>query len=243
MRLKCIACEALARPAYLAAARSPHIVEVELVAKGLHNTPNLLRNQLQAQIEAAGNNWDAILLIYGLCGKATAGLTAGSVNLVIPRAHDCITLFLGSRARYTDQFNNFPGTYWFAQDYMERGGGNGSALSMGSGMDADLERVYDSYVEKYGRENADYLMEAMGAWQNHYKRAVFLDIGLGDGSAVQNQAREQAERRGWEFERIETDLNLVYRQINGQWDDDFLIVHPGQSIEMTAGDDILGCSL
>ena len=30
MKLKCLACEALARPVYLCAARSPHVVDVEM---------------------------------------------------------------------------------------------------------------------------------------------------------------------------------------------------------------------
>jgi hypothetical protein len=31
-----------------------------------------------------------VVLAYGLCGGATAGLRAGSIPLVVPRAHDCI---------------------------------------------------------------------------------------------------------------------------------------------------------
>ena len=41
-----------------------------------------------------------MVLAYGLCGGVTAGLHAGSITLVIPRAHDFITIFLGSRDRY-----------------------------------------------------------------------------------------------------------------------------------------------
>ena len=121
MWLKCITCEALARPVYLCAARSPHIVDVELLQRGLHNQPADLRTRLQALIDVAqSRSYDAVLLAYGLCGQATAGLIARNVPLVIPRAHDCITLFLGSRLRYRDQFENYPGTYWYSQDYIER---------------------------------------------------------------------------------------------------------------------------
>jgi len=55
---------------------------------------------------------DAIVLAHGLCGEATAGLRAGSIPLVVPRSHDCITIFLGSRDRYTTEFTGNPGTYW-----------------------------------------------------------------------------------------------------------------------------------
>ena len=75
MRLKCLACEVLARPLYLSAAQSPHIVDVELFQRGLHNTPPILRGRLQDRIDAAaGQGYDAVVMAYGLCGQATAGL-------------------------------------------------------------------------------------------------------------------------------------------------------------------------
>jgi len=173
MRLKCLGCEALARVVYLCAARSPHIVDVSLFQLGLHDDPADLRSRLQAQIDAAtGEGYDAVVLAYGLCGQATAGLIARDTPIVIPRAHDCITLFLGSRERYNEQFTACPGTFWYALDYTERRTNRATTLSLGSGTEADLSAVYDEYVQKYGQDNADYLMEVMGAWQSHYKRAI-----------------------------------------------------------------------
>jgi hypothetical protein len=246
MRLKCLGCEVLARAIYLCSAQSPHIVDVTLLERGLHDQPGELRAQLQAQIDAAsGQGYAAVLLAYGLCGQATAGLIARNVPLVIPRAHDCITLFLGSRQRYQDQFAGFPGTYWYTQDYIERKSKSGSSLALGSGNDTDLQAVYAEYVEKYGQENADYLMEVMGAWQNHYRRAVFIDLGVGDGSAVEAQAQAEAARRGWVYERLPGDLVLIRRLIWGEWDSnggsDFLILQPGQQVTMTYAENIIDC--
>jgi len=190
MRLMCLGCDALARPIYLCAAQSPHTVDVTLLRLGLHEDPEDLRDRLQGLIDGARDQgYDAIVLAYGLCGKSTAGLVARDVPIVMPRAHDCITLFLGGRQRYKVEFDECPGTYWYALDYIERRDGTGTALSLGSGVDTDLGSVYDEYVEKYGKDNADYLMEVMGAWQDHYQRAVFIDMGIGDGAAVEGLAR------------------------------------------------------
>lgn len=248
LRLKCIGCEVLARPIYLCAAQSPHIIDVEMLKRGLHNNPADLRANLHQMItDVKRQEYDAVVLAYGLCGQATAGLIAGEVPLVIPRAHDCITLFLGSRERYLDQFHNYPGTYWYAQDYIERDDGSGSALSMGSGTDTDLESVYSQYVEKYGKENTDYLMEVMGAWQAHYKRAVFINLQVGDGMAVQVRAQAEAARRGWTFERLEGDLVLIRRLLLADWQgengkDDFLVLQPGEQSVMTYDDRVIGCA-
>jgi hypothetical protein len=239
MRFKCLTCEALARPVYLNAAYSKHIVDVELIQRGLHNTPGKLRRELQQRIDAI-KGYDAILLVYGLCGNATAGVRAGSIPLVLPRAHDCITLFLGGRQRYTEQFEKTPGTFWFVQDYIERDDGSGSSLSFGPGSSADSQALYQSYVEKYGQDNADYLMEAMGAWQAHYDRAAYIDLGIGDGQAVEARAQQEASQRGWAFERLQGDLNLVARLLNGEWQDDFLVLQPGEVVRAIVGPDVIG---
>ena len=242
MRLKCISCEVLARPIYLSAAYSPHTVDIEMLRYGLHQQSNDLRSRLQAAIDAAeGKGYDAVVLAYGLCGKSTDGLRAGSIPLVLPRAHDCITIFLGSRQRYRQEFEQTPGTYWYAQDYIERDDGSGASLSIGANTSGDAEAVYASYVEKYGQDNADYLMEVMGAWQSHYSRAAFIDLGVGDGSSVEQRARADAGRRGWNFEKLRGDLGLVQRLVNGNWDEDFLVVQPGQTIKMTYDEEIIGC--
>jgi hypothetical protein len=253
-RYLCITCEVLARPVYWCAATSPHLLDVELLKRGLHNQPLNLRTRLQERIDDADNQgYNSIILVYGLCGQATAGLVARSIPLIIPRAHDCITLFLGSRARYQDQFENYPGTFWYSQDYIERDDGSGTTLSMGSGSDTDLQSVYGEYVEKYGKENADYLMEVMGAWQQHYKRAAFIDLGIGNGSNVEKKARDEAARRGWSFEKLIGDLNLVRDLLEGNWqgteihpaqtqeNNRFLIVPPGQKVIMTYDDRIIAC--
>lgn len=246
MRYKCLTCDALTRPVYLCAAHSPHVIDVELVERGLHVRPVKLRSHLQSLIDQSeGDGYDALLFAYGLCGQATAGLTARSIPLVIPRAHDCITLFLGSRERYNDEFINHPGTYWYSQDYIERDDGSGASLSIGSDLDTDLQTTYVEYVEKYGKDNADYLMQVMGAWQKHYNRAVFIDVGIGDGSRVEATARQEATRRGWSFERMAGDIVLIRRLLDGVWtsesNGDYLLVPPGQAVSMTNNEDVITC--
>jgi hypothetical protein len=241
MRLKCFACEALARPVYLCAAQSPHIVDVELLRQGLHDQPTDLRAKLQMQIDATRKqDYDAIVLAYGLCGKATEGLGAREIPLVIPRAHDCITLFLGSRARYQAEFENNSGTYWYALDYVERGSHSDSLTVLGaSGLNNDLQADYAKFVAKYGKDNADYLMQVMGAWQKHYQRAAFIDLGVGNTEAVEAKAQTDAAQRGWTFARVAGDMVLIRRLLNGDWKNDFLMVNPGEQVAISYDDQVV----
>jgi hypothetical protein len=242
MRLKCISCDALARLVYLCAAQSPHLVDVTLFRLGLHRQPADLQTRLQREIDAsAGQGYDAVVMVYGLCGRATTGITARDARVVVPRAHDCITLFLGSRARYTEQHEQSPGTYWYALDYIERGSLDGSLTALGAdGTGGGLiEDEYDQYVAKYGKDNADYLMEVMGAWRAHYTRAAFIDTGVGHSQPVEAKARAEAERRGWTFERVAGDLVLVRRLLNGDWNEDFLILQPGERLGMSYDENVI----
>jgi hypothetical protein len=234
MRLLALTCEVLARSVYFCAARSPHAVDVRLNRFGLHDDPPNLRATLQGELDTAGEPYDAIVLAYGLCGSATAGLRAGSIPVVVPRAHDCITLFLGDRGRYLAEFTAHPGTYWYVQEWVERTDEPTAFSGVGAVSDAEVRATYAEYVEKYGKDNADYLMEALGAWRGHYDRAAFVDMGVGDSSAAEARARDEAVRRGWTFDRLAGELLLLRRLLDGEWDEaDFLVLNPGQRLAMS----------
>jgi hypothetical protein len=240
MRLKCLGCEALARLLYTCAAQSPHLIDIELFKLGLHNRPFELRDKLQERIYAVPTGeYDALVLGYGICGQATLGLVSPHLPMIIPRAHDCITLYLGDRLRYKTQFEEQPGTYWYTVDYLERHK-TGDALGATSAS-TDLANQYEEFVRKFGQDNADYLMEVMGTWHSHYQRAVFIDMGVGDPAVAEDRAREIALRRGWLFERLTGDLVLIRKLLMGEWDDHFLRLAPGETIGMSYDDAIIEC--
>jgi hypothetical protein len=233
-----ITCSALARSIYAVAATTPATISIRLLDQGLHNQPRNLREQLQAQIDAIEpDECDAILMAYGICGTSTLGLVARHTSLVIPRVHDCIALYLGSHQQYQEEFDAHPGTYWYSVDYMER---STSGSGLGAGFTGEIDGVYEEYVEKYGKENADYLMEVMGEWGQHYERAVFIDTGIVNGQQYEEMAQQQAERRGWLFERKEGNRRMLEMLLHGDWvDDEFLTVAPGHEIKQANDERLL----
>jgi hypothetical protein len=243
LRLLALTCEVLARSVYLCAARSPHVVDVQLNRRGLHDDPPNLRTILQSQLDGIGEPYDAVVLAYGLCGGATAGLRAGALPVVVPRAHDCITLFLGSRDRYAAEFTDNPGTYWYVQDYLERTSDGSAFAGVGAVSDAAARATHEEYVEKYGEDNAAYLMEMLGGWRSHYDRAAYVDMGVADpagSAAVEARARDDAERRGWAFDKLAGELLLVKRLIDGEWHErDMLVLRPGERLAMSYDDDVI----
>ena len=142
MRLRIVACEIFFRELCHLAARSPRKVDVEFLPKGLHDQGGgVMRERLQAAIDATDpGKHDAVALAYGLCNNGLVGLEARALPLVLLRAHDCITAFLGSRARYARYFDERPGTYFETTGWLERGvdGGPYGLPSQTGGLGFDL---------------------------------------------------------------------------------------------------------
>jgi hypothetical protein len=239
LRLLAITCDILSRPVYFFAARSPHTVDVVHLSAALHAQPLTLRERIQEQVDSAGPEVDAVVLAYGLCGGATAGLIAREARVVLPRAHDCVTIFLGDRERYRAEHESNPGTYWYVQDQMDRGNDLKGWLLGDAARSDDVVATRAEYVERFGADNADYLMEVLGEWRTRYERGAFIDTALAPADRAALMAQEQTERRGWRFERKLADLQLVQRLLYGQWDDDFQVLEPGERLAMSYDEDVV----
>lgn len=232
MRLKLIACKALYREVSLITATCEHFVDVTYVRQGLHNTPALLAAALQEEIDRidAGEDlhtfrsenvrreFDAILLGYGLCSNGTAGLRSQKHTLVIPRCHDCITLFLGSQEKYLDYFNAHSGTYWYNASWIE------NALTPSKQTNREM---FDYYAEKYGEENAEFLV--MTELTANYNRCAYVRWDELPFPAHEAYTRDAAEDNGWDFDMVQGDSRYLRDFLSGNWDEKrFLVVPPGR---------------
>jgi len=240
MFLKVIACEIAFREISHLAAQSRHIIDLEFVTQGLHDAPLKGREELQKRIDACpAGKYDRILIGYGLCGNIITGLTTAHTPLIIPRAHDCITFFLGSRERYQRLADSHPGSYYYTSGWLEclrRRGEKRSPLNLQflptrAGLNLGPESIYGEWVQKYGEERARYLMEVMGHWTQSYTHGVLIDFDFTKPLHLHEQVEDICEQRGWKFEQLEGDLRLLHCWLDGEWDpESFLIVHPGSKV-------------
>jgi len=230
LRLKLIACEILFRELCWAVARSPNRVDLEFLPKGLHDIGQEgMNGRLQEVLAGVDESlYDAVLFGYGLCSNGLVGLRAQNVPLVIPRAHDCITLFFGSKERYLDYFQRHPGTYFKTAGWIERGEDLEQLAPKSIQHRSGMVQSYEELVAKYGEDNAKFLYEELSDMTRNYGRIAFLEMGIEPDGRFEAIAREDAEKLGWKFDKLQGDVGLIRRLIDGPWEEDeFLVVPPG----------------
>ncbi len=238
-KYKMIACAVLARECYHCAAISRNIIDVTVVEQGLHDIgEEKMSSSLQREIDAVDTEkYEGILLAYGLCSNGVRNLRA-SIPIVLPRAHDCITLLMGSRSEYLTYFDAHPGTYFRSVGWSERADSNlvnPQSTTREMGM-----ATYDEYVEKYGEENAQFLMDALNDHLKNYTSLAYIDTGLPNTDDHKQAAKEWAEQQGWDYNIISGNMNLISQLMDGDWDDEvFLVVHPGQTIEASTDEGVV----
>ncbi|MGE4284445.1 MAG: DUF1638 domain-containing protein [Clostridia bacterium] len=244
MRLKVIGCKVLFRELSLLAAKSKNFIDITYMRQGFHDEPDLLRERVQHEIDKIdnGDDWytykkhmgedfDAILLGYALCSNGIVGLSSKKYKLVIPKGHDCVTLLLGSKEKYKEYFDSHNGIYWYSAGWIE-------STPMPSKERYDF--VHNEYTEKYGEDNADYLMEMEQNWFNEYEWCTFVNWHEFDNRSHIEYTKKCADYLKWNYDEIQGSSSLVSDFLEGNWDESrFLIVPPGKTIAPSYDEDII----
>ncbi len=244
--LMLIACRVFERELEVLARTAKTDLQIHYIEIGLHERSS---HELGAALQLAVNtvpddDVDVVGLAYGLCNRGIVGLKSHGHPLVIPRAHDCLGILLGSSQRYLAEMDKQPGTYFQSAGWIEHlpadrtlrplsAGGVINASGMGNSM--------EELIAKYGEENAKFLVEELANMTKHYKRLAYISTPVKDGEKREQKACEIAASRGWNFERLPGDLGWLRRLVDGEWDDkEFLTVNPGQHVVLRYDEKIIG---
>ena len=196
-------------------------VSTRFLEYGLHSVPKQLNQVVQENINAIEQP-SLVVLGYGLCGNGLDEIQSGIHTLVIPKADDCIAIFMGSRQRYLQQFHENPGTYYLSKGWFEVG--------------SDPLSEHEKYVEKYGLETADWLMEQQ---YQHYRQLVFVAQRQDDLDEYRPRALEVAaycERFGMVYdEYLGSDefIKQISEALKSQQNlsPEFIVVPPGGKLQ------------
>ncbi|HOE10625.1 MAG TPA: DUF1638 domain-containing protein [bacterium] len=224
-----IACAVLAADLKAAAGELGLTISTQFLPGGLHETPQELRRRLQAAIDEVSSDKgiQRIAIGYGVCGMGTCGLHARDIPLAIPKVHDCIALFLGSDHAYREQFRKCPGTYYISAGWVDE-----KVLPDSMKQTDPLQcgpRILhlDEIVEKYGAENADAIRHFLNSWQRNYRRAAFIETGVGGHRRKYAEiARNMAREFGWTYEELVGTHRLLNRLLLDETSNDEVLIVP-----------------
>jgi hypothetical protein len=235
LRLRVIACSSLKPELEMLAATAKTSLSVRHLEMGLHQrSPAALREALQSEIDEAEG--DAVAIGYGVCNRGVVGLVARGVPVVLPRAHDCIAMLLGS-SRYLAQLEAEPGTYFQSAGWLENEQDSVRQPEFTFGPNSNVTR--ERLIERYGEDNADYLLGQFYAFTRNYERLAY--IATGAAAHWEAAARETAAKHNWTFERLEGDLGWLRRLVDGEWSgEEFLTLRPGERVALTHDERLIG---
>ena len=179
----------------------------------MHVQPSKLRDFLQTEINQIDHDIDTVLLGYGLCSQAVIGIKSDHCTLVVPRVDDCIAIFLGGKAAYLEQQKCEPGSYYLTKGWIEVG--------------STPFTEYDEMVKRIGPEKAARVQKMM---LGNYKRLALINTGQNNMEHYREYSRQTAEKFNLRYEEIEGSRSMVTKLLNGDWEEEFVVVQPGGTI-------------
>jgi len=188
-------------------------IEIRYLESSLHERPKKMPKLLQEQIDIAEKYASQIILSYGLCSNGVVGIKAPKQGLIIPKVHDCISLFLGSRQAYDKIFHERPGTYYLTPGWVEVG-------------NDPLGYMEKDYVPKMGREMAEWgIKEEL----KNYTHIVLINTKSRDMEPFRKIAKENAAFLGKKYEEISGSQDYFRKILFGPYDKkDFVLLQPGE---------------
>ena len=209
-----IACEVMRKELEFFAKEETNI-EFRFMEQGLHNTPKQMPALIQEQVDQVQDYASQIILGYGFCSNGAVGVSAPKQPLILPKAHDCIALFMGSRNVYSSYFKENTGTYYLTSGWIDCEG-------------HPLGFLENKYVPKMGREKAEWGIKME---MKDYNSLLFIDNQILDVKAQKEEAKANAHYFDLEYKELLAKTDLLKKIAIGPYDaEDFFIFQPGETI-------------
>lgn len=206
-----IACSMLDNEIRMAMEQEKCDIPVLWMDKGLHEYPDKLRSALREEVlKYQDKEW--IVLLYGLCGNGTLGITSPRAKLVIPNYDDCIRMILSLEEG--GPIVNDPRCLYYTENWLDREG----SLIM------DTEKYTREYGDKKGRK----ILKCM---LGNYRGVKLIDTGAYDLKPCSEIVKKSASDLGLEFGEVEGTVRVIKKLCRGSLDGEFCVIPPGIPVD------------
>ncbi len=183
--------------------------DVHVLTNNNHNLPDKLRVSLQEEIDHL-QDYDQILLTFGICGNATMGLCSRHAELVIPRVDDCVSLLMNGVQNRMDSLNGKFGMFLTA-----------GWLRYEEGIWGEIQHC----LKRYPPGRAEKIIAKM---YENLTYLTLLDTGAYDIDAVLPRVEELADQLHLILRILPGDLTYLRELIHGGENPDrFVHIPPG----------------
>ena len=202
------------------------VYQVHYLPIRAHNNSADLRRRLQEQIDGAEGKYQAILLAYGLCGNAAAGLRAKTVPLFIPKTHDCSHILLGG-TEHSRCFSETPSRGWVTRGNIDA---SEPGLTFGSDM---MSYTLESLQKEYGDEEGEYIWSTLHQSDSD-TLVYYIRVPQTARPTDQAEAEKYAQKHGKTLQTLEGTLDILEKLVKiGPEVPEILHVKPGEEIRNT----------
>lgn len=190
--------------------------QVVYIEQNLHREPDSLQKMLAETIcHLEDQAWfDTVVLLYGYCGGGMEGLRSNRLRLIIPLAHDCVPVLVGTKK---DQDSNIISADFF---YLSPGW-----------IDHGLTPYSEYFVscEKYGHEDALWISREM---LKSYSSVMLVENLARLSKRHRRYAREMARMFELDYRECQGESDWLVRLLEGQESDEVAVIEPGTVITL-----------
>lgn len=223
-----IACEVFRRELEHLSQKMQNPPQIKFMKQGLHETPDILRKEVQKLVDEIENELapESISLAYGFCGKGLSGVRTKKATLILPKVHDCIPLLQGTGPEKGLRPEKFLNTYWGSDGWVKY-----SQLA----FIKEREARYKKYVEEYGQDSADYLLEAEESWKAHYTDYVMIKWDETFSDELDKNGRYIAKDMKLPYSVMEASSWYLQEILDGGHNqDNFFHIKPDETMDLNA---------
>ena len=97
----------------------------------------------------------------------------------------------------------------------------------GRGVESGASAGFERCIVRYGQKRAEHVMKLM---LENYKRVVLIDTGAYNLDDCLDRSCDFACMLGLQHQVVPGSLELLKKLFTGPWDDEFLVVPPGEAL-------------